>query len=232
MRETVEVIPPSLFAPSEEMRDHLVDQLSLALRRPGMYGGEMALRTLLDHLLFVERQPEAFAQQQQAWEDSGAWSAIGVTGAFRGLIPGRNYEYGMASVYAEFAQRRGWLKPDRVLATDAYEALKGRVRQWAGKDRTWADVTSEFGAPCVLFGGNNPLYGKTLGYLSEDPEQPTVTFHLWNGNAPGAESRPPEHEQPLLLAVRYSEGPFRQSFTFTPEGQRRKPAFAEPCRPQ
>lgn len=95
-----------------------------------------------------------------------------------------------------------------------------------------ADATSEFGAPGVLFGGNNPLYGKTLGYLSEDPERPMVIFHLWNGSPPGAESWPPEHEQPLLLAVRYGEGPFRQSFTFTPEGQRRKPAFAEPCQPR
>ncbi|MFD7945341.1 hypothetical protein [Streptomyces sp. NPDC059744] len=228
----MEVIPPSLLAPSEEIHAHLVDQLNLALRRSGMFGGEMALRTLLDHLLFVERQPEAFAQQQQAWEDRGVWSGTGVTGAFRDLIPGRNYECGMASVYAEFAQQRGWLKPDRALGTDAYEALKGRARQWAGKDRTWADVTSEFGAPSVLFGGNNPLYGKTLGYLSQDPERPMVIFHLWNGSPPGAESWPPEHEQPLLLAVRYGEGPFRQSFTFTPEGQRRKPAFAEPCQPR
>ncbi|SDL30025.1 hypothetical protein SAMN05421806_1266 [Streptomyces indicus] len=133
----------------------------------------------------------------------------------------------MASVYAEFALRRGWLRPDRVLADDEYEALKGRVRQWAGEDRTWADVTAEFGSPCVLFGGTNPRYGKTLGYLSEDLEQPMVVFHLWNGSAPGAEPWPPEHEQPLLLAVRYGEGPFRQTFTFTPEGLRRKPSSAE-----
>ncbi|MGW0630331.1 hypothetical protein [Streptomyces sp. NPDC002758] len=223
---------PTPLATAKEIHAHLVDQLNLALRRPGMYGGELTLRILLDHLLFVERQPEAFGQQQQAWQDSGAWSAIGVTGAFRDLIPGRNYESGMASVYAEFAQRRGWLKPDRVLAADAYEALKSHVRRWAGEDRTWADVTAEFGAPSVLFGGNNPLYGKTLGYLSEDPKQLMVAFHLWNGSAPGAESWPPEHEQPLLLAVRFGEGLFRRSFTFTPEGERRKPMTGEPCLPQ
>ncbi|WP_240930035.1 hypothetical protein [Streptomyces coryli] len=111
----------------------------------------------------------------------------------------------MASAYAEFARRCGWLRPDRVLGAQ--------------------DVTAEFGAPSVLFGGSNPLYGKTLGYLSEDPEQPIVFFHLWNGAAePGG--WPPEHEQPLLLAVRFGEGPFRRSFTFTPEGERRRPAAA------
>lgn len=232
MRKTVHVTLPNPLATAEEIHAHLVDQLNLALRRPGMFGGELALRILLDHLLFVERQPGAFTQQQQDWEDVGLWSAAGVTGAFRDLIPGHNYEYGMASVYAEFAQQRGWLKPDGVLADEAYEALKGRVRQWAREDRTWTDVTAEFGAPSVLFGGNNPLYGKTLGYLSKDPKQPMVVFHLWNGSEPGTESWPPEHDQPLLLAVRFGEGPFRRSFTFTPEGERRKPTTAEPCLPQ
>ncbi|MFF4444550.1 hypothetical protein [Streptomyces sp. NPDC001502] len=221
-------LPTPLAAP-EEIHAHFVEELNLALRRPGMFGGEQALRILLGHLLFVERQPEAFTQQQREWEDCGIWSAAGVTGAFRDVIPGHNYEYGMASVYAEFAQKRGWLKPDRVLTEDAYEALKGRVWQWAKEDRTSGDVTAEFGAPSVLFGGNNPLYGKSLGYLSKDAKRPMVVFHLWNGSEPGTEPWPPKHEQPLLLAVRFGEGPFRQSLTFTPEGQRRKPTSAESC---
>ncbi|MFI2184742.1 hypothetical protein [Streptomyces sioyaensis] len=83
-------------------------------------------------------------------------------------------------------------------------------------DRTWADVTAEFGSPSVLSGGNNPLYGKAVGYLTEDPRQPMAVFHQWNGSRPGAESWPPEHEQPLLLALRFGGGPFRASVTFTP----------------
>ncbi|MEU6802228.1 hypothetical protein [Streptomyces neyagawaensis] len=93
-------------------------------------------------------------------------------------------------------------------------------------------MTAEFGAPSVLFGGTNPLYGKTLGYLSEDPGQPMVVFHLWNGAAAGTDSWPPEHEQPLLLAVRFGGGPFRRSVTFIPEGERRKSTTAEPCPPR
>ncbi|MFD7616161.1 hypothetical protein [Streptomyces sp. NPDC059802] len=213
------------LAASDEVRAYLVGQLNLALRRPGMFGNELGLRILVDHLLFVECRPEALAEQQRVWEERGAWSNIGVAGAFRDLIPDSYYEYGMASVYAEFAHRRGWLKPDRVLGSDEYAALQGSVRQWAGEDRVWADVVDEFGSPSMLFGGTNPLYGKTLGYLTENPEEPMVSFHLWNGSAPGTgQSWPPEHEEPLLLAVRFGTGPFRQSFTFTPEGQRRLPA--------
>lgn len=224
LRETLGVPTSRSLAASDEIRAYLIDQLNLALRRPGMFGNEPALRMLMDHLLFVESQPDAFAEQQHVWEERGAWSSIGVAGAFRDLIPDNCYEYGMASVYAEFAHRRGWLKPDRVLDPDEYAGLQSSVRQWAGENRVWADVIGEFGTPSLLFGGNNPLYGKTLGYLTGKPEQPMVSFHLWNGSAPEAEqSWPPEHKEPLLLAVRCGTGYFRQTFTFTPEGRRRLP---------
>ncbi|MEU7339639.1 hypothetical protein [Streptomyces sp. NPDC007074] len=215
----------SLAAP-DEIHAYLIDQLNLALRRPGILGkeSELALRMLMDHLLFVEFQPEALAMQQRIWEEHGVWSSTGVAGVFRDLVPERYYEFGIASVYAEFAHRRGWLKPDRVLDRDDYAVLQSAVRQWAGEDRLWNDVVDEFGTPSMLFGGNNPYYGKTLGYLTENVEEPMVSFHLWNGSAPGAEQLwPPEHEEPLLLAVRCGSGPFRQTFTFTPEGRRRLP---------
>lgn len=191
-----------------------------------MFGkeSELALRMLMDHLLFAECRPEALAEQRRVWDEQGAWSSTGVAGVFRDLIPDRYNEHGIASVYAEFAHRCGWLKPDRVLDRDAYAVLQGVVRQWAGEDRVWTDVVAAFGTPSMLFGGDNPYYGKTLGYLTENPQDPMVSFHLWNGSAPGAEqSWPPEHEEPLLLAVRFGTGTFRQTFTFTPEGRRRLP---------
>ncbi|MFE2721614.1 hypothetical protein [Kitasatospora sp. NPDC059327] len=229
MRKTVCVTLPTPLATAEEIHDHLIDQLNLSLRRPGMFGGEVTLRVLIDHLLFVERRPEAWAELRQGWEERGLWTPTGPGGAFQGVFPEQGDCYEVASVYAEFAQRSGWLKPDRVLTGEEYESLTGRVRRWAAVDRTWADVTAEFGPPSVLFGGNNPLYGKTLGYLSEDPRQPMVVFHLWNGSEPGAEPWPPEHEQPSLLAVRFGDGPIRGSLTFTPEGERRTPALGDPC---
>ncbi|MEU9094255.1 hypothetical protein ACIOEW_19495 [Streptomyces sp. NPDC087901] len=211
------------LATAPEIHAHLIDQFNHVLRSPETFGGEVSLHVLIRNLLFVERRPEAFALQRQAWIDSRTLTATGVIGAYRELIPGRSYDDGMASVYAEFAQRCGWLESDRLLTPAEYEALKSSVRPWAGKDRTWPDVTAAFGPPSVLLGGDNPLYGKTLGYLSEDTEQPMVVFHLWNGSAPGTDSWPPEHEQPLLLAVRFGDGPFRETFTFTPEGERRRP---------
>ncbi|WP_174361945.1 hypothetical protein [Nocardia brevicatena] len=43
-----------------EIRDYLVGRLNSALRRPGMFGGEIALRLLLDHLVYAEHQDHAW----------------------------------------------------------------------------------------------------------------------------------------------------------------------------
>ncbi|XVQ09311.1 hypothetical protein ACQP1W_43390 [Spirillospora sp. CA-255316] len=130
----------------------------------------------------------------------------------------------MASLYAEYARTRGWLKPDRVPSREEFAALRASARPWAGRDRVWTDVTAEFGPPSVQSGGGNPRYGKVLGYLTEDPDDPIVWFHLWNGPEPGAEvAWPPERKEAVLLAVRFGDGRFGETFTLTPEGHRRKP---------
>ncbi|MDP9843420.1 hypothetical protein [Streptosporangium lutulentum] len=209
---------------STEIRDYLVGQLNMALRRPGMFGGEIALQLLLDHLVYTERQDEAWAKEQQAMESRGAFTSIGVTGAFRALLVPDAYEYGVASVYAEFVRARGWLEADRVLTADEYESMRQELSIWVAQDRVLSEVLETFGAPSVLFGGSNPLYGKTLGYLTEQVEEPMLFFHLWNGTAPDAESTwPPVYSEPVLLAVRCGTGPFRDTFTFTPEGKKRRP---------
>lgn len=224
------IVPRELAAP-DAVRAYFVEQLNGALRRPGMYGGELAVRMLIDHLSFVEQRSQAWGEEQHALEQRGAWSAIGVMGAFRRLLPG-DHEDRPSSVYAEFARRQGWLVPDRVLDAASYVALRETVDSWAAQDRVWGDVVARFGPPSVLFGGTNPLYGKTLGYLTEEVAEPVVFFHLWNGSDGEAEqSWPPAHAEPLLLAVRSGDGPFAETFTFTPEGRRRRPAPAPPLFP-
>ncbi|MEU9111004.1 hypothetical protein AB0D04_04170 [Streptomyces sp. NPDC048483] len=212
-----------LAAPND-IHAYLVDRFNLALRRPGAFGGESALRMLLDHLLFVERRPEVWAEEQEGFERRGAWSALGAQGAFVSLLP-RDHGDSTASVYAEMAHRRGWLTADHVLDPAAYARVCGSVREWARRDRVWSDIVAEYGPPSVLCGGTNPLYGKTLGYLTESPSEPMVFFHLWNGTDPASgQSWPPDHPEPLLLAVRHGDGAFADTFTFTPEGRHRRPA--------
>ncbi|MET9592114.1 hypothetical protein ABZY45_14330 [Streptomyces sp. NPDC006516] len=106
----------------------------------------------------------------------------------------------MASVYAEFAWRQGWLKPDRVLDAETYASMRSVISPWAQHNRVWADVLAAFGPPSVLFGGTNPLYGKTLGYVAKDIAEPMISFHLWNGTEPGSDSTWPRIGKPRFFS--------------------------------
>ncbi|MFD9115164.1 hypothetical protein [Streptomyces bottropensis] len=120
------------LAGADEIHAYFVDQLNSALRRPGMFSqGDAALRMLMDHLLFVECQPEALADEQRAWGSRWAWTSTGVAGLFKELMPGGYDQHCVASVYAEFAHRRGWLRPDRLLPSGEHHALRTTVRSWA-----------------------------------------------------------------------------------------------------
>jgi hypothetical protein len=224
MGKTVGMPATDALVPSGEIHTYLVTRLNDALRRPGIWGGELAILLTLDHLLFAERRQGAWDDEQRALKQRKIWTATGVKGAFEGVLPA-DHDTNVASVYAEFAHRQGWLKLDRALSADEYATMLAAIDSWASQDRVWADVTSAFGTPSVLFGGTNPYYGKTLGYVTADSSAPMLFFHLWNGTDPGVEpSWPPSRAQPLLLAVRRGDAPFAASFTFTPEGQRRRPA--------
>ncbi|MFI9543910.1 hypothetical protein ACIHAR_08200 [Streptomyces sp. NPDC052016] len=155
--------PPGSLATSEEIHGFLAAQVNLLLRRVGMYGGVPALWPAFEHLSFVEHGTEAWRAQGKEWLDR-ARRSTGVHGVFRDMSPGRRVQdHDEASVYAEFARRRGRLVPDRVMAADAYVSLREGVRAWAEEDRTWPDVVEEFGEPSVLLGGASPYFGKTLG---------------------------------------------------------------------
>ncbi|MGJ6965661.1 hypothetical protein ACSDR0_27515 [Streptosporangium sp. G11] len=119
-----------------------------------MFGGEIALRLLLDHLTYAERQEDAWADEQRAMRARGAFNALGVRGALKALLPGEE-EGAVASVYAEFVHARGWLHADRVLSVAEYEAMHRRLGVRDGRDLTLSEVLEIFGPPSVPFGATN-----------------------------------------------------------------------------
>ncbi|MCP2338977.1 hypothetical protein [Actinomadura rupiterrae] len=135
----------------------------------------------------------------------------------------------MASLYAELAHRRGWLRPDRTLAAGQFADLRESVAGWAAQDHTWQDVTDTFGEPSVLFGPTSPLYGKTLGYVSEDPAEPMIFFHLWDGIDTEAKAGDRAARDGLMLgAVRFGDAVLDEALLYTPQGQRLREASDVP----
>lgn len=114
-----------------------------------------------------------------------------------------------------------------MLTSDEYDQLRMHMPVWGRRDHFLSDVINTFGPPSVLLGSSNPYYGKTLAYFTEPTDTAMIFFHLWNGADPDAESTwPPRYDEPVLLAARIGTGDFEASFTFTPEGKKRRPASA------
>ncbi|MFI6084242.1 hypothetical protein ACIBBB_25255 [Streptomyces sp. NPDC051217] len=207
---------------AQEVRDYLLTQLNDALRRPGMYGGETALRLYLDAVAFADASEQEWQQELKDLQTRRGFSSTGVRGAFQDLW-GDAHEGAVASVYAEIAHRQGWLRLDRTLTSAEYDEIRRVSETWCRKDRFLSDVVTAFGLPSVLFGGNNPNYPKTLAYASDQRDDTLLCFHLWNSFAPSPSSSSGSvHAEPVLWAFRDGGTLFTDGFTFTPEGSARR----------
>lgn len=203
---------------AQQVLDYLLTQLNDALRRSGMYGGEMALRLYLDAAAFADNAERAWHTELRDLKTRRMFSPTGVRGAFQNLW-GDAHEGAVASVYAEVAHRQGWLRLDRALTTSEHDEIRHANSTWCRENRLLSDVTAAFGPPSVLFGGNNPNYPKTLAYATNRRDEPLLCFHLWNSFA--THPSPPLtafHTEPVLWAFRVGGTEFTEGFTFTPEG--------------
>ncbi|WP_082801907.1 hypothetical protein [Herbidospora cretacea] len=171
---------------------------------------------MLDHVVYAEGRQDAWEKECEAMRSRHAFWPTGVTGAVRDVLPdtARSDDHVVASVYAEFVRAQGWLRTDRLLTAGEYASMRGALALRGG-DRTLSDVRDRFGPPSALFGPRDPRHGKTLGYATGDPADPMVFFHFWNGDDSA-------YEEAVLLAARCGAGTFRDTFTLTPAGERRR----------
>ncbi|MEV8326648.1 hypothetical protein [Kitasatospora sp. NPDC056731] len=209
---------------AQEVREYLLTHLNDALRRPGMYGGETALRLYLDAVAFAADADQEWQEELKDLQTRRGSSSTGVRGAFQDLW-GDAHEGAVASVYAEIAHRQGWLQLDRTLTSAEYDELRRISESWCREDRLLSDVVTRFGPPSILFGGNNPNYPKTLAYATDRRDDTLLCFHLWNSFATSPSSSSASvHAEPVLWAFRDGGTLFTDGFTFTPEGSARRRA--------
>ncbi|MEU8184613.1 hypothetical protein AB0B85_21460 [Micromonospora sp. NPDC049044] len=209
-----------------EARRHHLAQVNGVLRRPGMYGrDEIAERLLLEAMAAVDGSLERWSTECDGLRERDAFTPTGVVGAYRNILPADAVRDAAASVYAEIAHRLGWLELDRALSEAEYGQLSADISGWLSRQRTLADVIETFGRPSIWIGGTNPSYPKTLAYTTADRDHVLICFHLWNALANTAAETGLQgvHPEPVLLAVRHRPGKFPESFSFTPEGQQRRP---------
>ncbi|BCJ37087.1 hypothetical protein Athai_45900 [Actinocatenispora thailandica] len=202
----VAVTRPSLA----EVRQYHLRQLNEALRRPGMWGGEVTILVLMDAMAFVDGLDKIVREETRALRARQAFNSLGVRGGFQDALPGYQGEQeAAASVYAEIAWRYDWLVVDRVIPDEVHERLRTHPAEWCAHDRRLDDVLSELGPPSVLCGGYSPCWPKTLVYAAEAGPG-LVSLHF---------SGSPDEPEPILSALRYGDGRFPESFVFTPFGR-------------
>jgi len=215
----------------DEARRHHLKQVNSVLRRPGMYGNdEIPERLLLEAMAAVDGSLARWRAEWDRLRDSDAFTATGVKGAYSDILPADALRDATASVYAEIAHRLGWLELDRALSAAEYQQLTADIAWWVTQDRTLSEVMETFGPPSLWIGGTNPYFPKTLVYTTADRDDGLICLHLWNAFATGSRR---VHPEPVVLAVRHRPGPFPDAFSFTPEGQRRRPSADQhrPLRP-
>lgn len=211
--------PEAVARPTlHEMRQYHVSRLNEALRRPGMWGRELTIRMFMDAVAFVEGLEEVWRHEQEMLRTRGAFNALGVHGVVTELMPRyRDDGAAVASVYADIAWRHGWLTVDRTLPDAELRPLRDDPTSWCTRNRNLDDVLAALGPPSVRFGGGTPHFSKTLAYASADHSQRLVCLHfagVYDWKAPSPQPTSP----PTLVAIRYGDGPFHDTFTFTPAG--------------
>ncbi len=210
----------------DSVRGYLRSQFNAAVRRPGTYGGAVALHVYLEILGACTDGRDHVLADLRALTTSPDTFSRGVPAAFAAIWPGLRGHWPLsrtdsdmaASVFAGIARQRGWLDLDRALTAAEYGMLRHALAGWRDTDSTAAGVLAEYGTPSVLIGGSGRPWPKTFMYATARPADPAVYFHLWN--SPGHAGAAPVFAEPALLAARTDDGPFEESFILTPAGRR------------
>jgi hypothetical protein len=80
-----------------------------------MWGREMTLRLFMDAVAFVDGLDGVWQAEQEQFKARGAFTSLGVHGAFADVLPGYLDDgSAAASVYADIAWRHGWFRVDRT----------------------------------------------------------------------------------------------------------------------
>jgi hypothetical protein len=179
-----------------------------------MYGGnasgvELRLSSLLDDPCYIDEREAELQQAREELRSRRVSTATGVVGAFRWRI---SYEADfadeVASVYANLAQRLGYLSLDGELSPSAwYPLTKGLRARCRARDWRVSEVQAAFGPPSLVM-------GQVYAYVKAGDDRAWVCFDFDRGS-----EKWPERDY-LLREIRTPARTFARELTFTPYGRR------------
>jgi hypothetical protein len=178
-------------------------RLNAALRRPGMYGGQVVLVEMLLDLAWADRKEEELVRWGARLVERSMWTSTGVVGAFERLVPGLNAENGATSVFADIALSLHWLELDGDLAAPDYWRMRNdSERLIAGTDIAVEGIVELYGEPVISIGGSR---GRALGYVDSSGNHPIIWFYESNADD-------------SIACRRVGSSSFADDVLFTPSG--------------
>lgn len=148
---------------TEEFRELQIDRLRRALQRPGFFCGsgqsmDLFYSMILSDLCWLDERESDFAAVAREL----LRGSLGVYGQYfyQHLSIPNQFGNEIASTYAQAAYRLGYYKPERVLAEDEFEELKGNIDQkFLSTDHSESEIVSRFGKPTHdVLGGETTVH--------------------------------------------------------------------------
>ncbi len=196
---------------SQEIREYFFKLINNALPRLSMFGGETAARFFLSHLAFIDERDLELENYLNKLTERGAFTSLGVSGAFRKYTHLQATDVEIASVYAEIAFKMGYLNTDRILIKSEFESLHSGLRKTCrSQDLNTEDVVQQFGTPSWK-AGTNPSWPWVFLYFCNELDHGSIAFDFWNDGY---------YDLPVLRNIRIQGPNFGREFTFTPLGRK------------
>ncbi|GHJ47143.1 hypothetical protein Cs7R123_44850 [Catellatospora sp. TT07R-123] len=185
------------------------------MRRPSTFGGDLVIELLARSVAYIDGAADHWDRAVEGLRSRGAFSSIGVRGAFHGMFPDYYDDGASGSVYGELAWRLGWLAVDRLMTPGEYARLQDEAARWCAVDCGYEETIAEFGPPSAIFGSQSRNNPRTILYAVDDPTRESVSLHFTNpfGVEVGSPGAPL-----ILLGIRRSDARFNEAFTLTPTG--------------
>lgn len=213
---------------AEQIRLKLIHDLQGCLKRPGMYGGEIAIMTLLGHLSFIDERESDWDKSLEDLRSIGAFRSTGVSGGFESITkqtcPG---DSSAASVYALTAFHMGYLSIngkfniERVLTKAEFDDLAGSLTdEFYSSQITNEDIQQLFGVPSLRW-GTNDFYPCIYLYLDDSTQTRFCYFDCWANLTSDPETNITSGRygpKPILRNTRLPAETFKEQFRFTQFG--------------
>lgn len=146
-----------------DIREHVIDCLNHALKRPAMYGGWSAVWSYRETLTYIDESGHRFEIV-----DGNARNPMGFVDESLS-DPDESFFH---ALYIPVYHQRGWFRPDAVVDPAVHKAFLDGLDLWLGDPRTRTEVLELLGRPSWK-------HGEVIAYVSADPADPTLVigFH-------------------------------------------------------